>query len=372
MSSLIRHDETQRVVAVPYHVGGIVIEAGRKIDRLARSDVIDDKTLLVGLVARTTLRTESYAPAVGREDGVLVVSDERLGTALGRDRRLVDVDRRTRFDIVEEYVGVGRDGIVGTRERLARVGQHARVGRECYLRHVEIGRQRRVPRRIRAYQIASPADLAVDDIGKVDMQIAAVVPIIPVTAHQIVVYARLGLAQIVIYVFRQTVGHMRAHDIPRTGAVGRDAEALDIFAGLRHAASLAAVDADSPHRRAAVAVRKESYAVVAEPDGRMVVRRGVGKRLRLSARKVHHAELRHAPVFGHVVGCDLVEQILRVGRQSRRADARHLPHDLGREDPCLLLGLGQRVVDRERLGTLPLLAAARAGRQRHGCNRHNE
>ena len=370
---LDRRDEPQAVIAFPDDIHGVVVEIFGQVAHLGRGAVVEEQAGLVRLVARAPLREEGDLPVVGRPDGILVVAREVVAQPLDlltrvEVRRLADVLRLSRSHVVDEDVRVGRYGVGRARERLAGVGQHRSGMVPGDLGHVEVGGQWGVPCRIGADDVHAGLQAVGPEVAHEDVEVFALIPIVPVADHQVVVDAGLRFVHVGVDVRRTACGRLYALHIPRLVAAGRDAESLDVALQRRQLARVTARGAHLPHLHRAAAVREEEDLLsVGAPARGEAVRRGVGQPHGDVRREVLDPDGRHAAVLLHVVVGLLVEERLSVGRECGAAGPAHFPHHLGGEDPGGDLLVGQPVVDCQGCGSRIV-----AGAQPHSCNSHRQ
>ena len=222
---LDRRDEPQAVVTLPDDIHGVVVEIFGQVAHLGRGAVVEEQAGLVRLVARAPLREEGDLPVVGRPDGILVVAREVVAQPLDllarvEVRRLADVLRLSRSHVVDEDVRVGRYGISRTRERLAGVGQHRSGMVPGNLGHVEVGGQRGVPCRIGADDVHAGLQAVGPEVAHEDVEVFALIPIVPVADHQVVVDAGLRFVHVGVDVRRAACGRLYALHVPRLVAAG--------------------------------------------------------------------------------------------------------------------------------------------------------
>ena len=367
-----RGDEVEHVAAAPDDVHGVVVEILGQVLHLGRLAVVEEQARLVRLVAGTALRQESDLPVVGRPDGVFVVTRHRGHV---RDRfagidvyGFADVLRHAVFEDVDEDVRIGRNGVLGAGQRLAGVRQHRSGVVPCDFGHVEVGRQRSVPRGVLADDVHAGLQPLGSEVADEDMQVGTLVPVIPVAGHQVVVDAGLRFVHVLVDVRRLAVADLDALYVPRLVAAGTDAEAFDVLVECRELSGVAACGRHFPYLHRAAAVREEvDLLPVGAPLGIGVVRRGVGQARHGLGRKVFDPDGRHAAVFGHVVVGLRIEERTPVGRERRGACTAHFPHHLRGENACGDLIGRQGIVDGKGLRP-PAVACA----QSRSCNSHKK
>ena len=372
--SLHRREEPKRFAAVPDDVGSVVVEILREFLHQARFGIPDHQTLLVGFIARTTLRTECDFGAVGREYGVFVVADERqfgfgcrIVTGDGGES-LADVGRGACLRVIDENVRVGRNGVFRTCQRFAGVCESGAVRSPRDFGHIEIGCQRSVPLRTFADDVHALPDAAGGQLRDEDVAVFAFIPAVPVAAHQVVVNAGFRFGHVRVDVGRLAVGDLYALYIKDFVTRRIYAEPFDVLVEFRKLAGILSVGSHFPDLRTSAAVGQEvDLAAVGIPFRIGVVRREVGQLGDFAAGGVTNVDRRNAPVLLHIVPGDGVEQPTGVGRERGQSYAAHFPHHFGRENAGGDLLLGERVVDSEGLGALFTASA-----ESHERNCHKE
>ena len=164
------------------------------------------------------------------------------------------------------------------------------------------------------------------------MAVVALVPIVPVAAHQVVVYASLRLVHILVDVGRTSVCGVNLAREEEFLLGGGYAVGVDALVYVGYLTYVAAVGVHRPHLHRAAAVGEKIDAFrVAVPLRRGGVRRCVGQGALAARRHVVQEYHRGALVLLHVVACDRIYGHRTVGREGRLAQTSHLPHHFGCE-----------------------------------------
>ena len=339
MCSLDRSDEVDRLVALPNYVRGVVVETlGHVLERLLGA-VVNQQTILVALVAGATHRADSDLAVVGRPNGILVVTGHRghnaqtgiLSGLLTYEVTLADVERLAACQIVNIYVRVGRNGILGAGQRLAGVCQSGTCVVPRDLGSVEVGCQRGVPRSLRADDVNGVRDtLRSVEVGNEDVAVVALVPIAPMASHQVVVDTSLRLVHILVNILRQNVLNVHGLNVIDLVGGGSDTECLDVALDVRHLAQHSVGGGYVPDLHRATAVREEEErAAVGCPLRADVVTCVVGQLAGFATLDCLQVDRGHTTILGHIIIGNRVSNLAAVGRERRRTDTTHLPHHFG-------------------------------------------
>ena len=233
-----RREEPKLVVAVPGHIARIVIEILCQILLLARGEHGNEQAVFVRLVAIAFHAGKSHHAVIRREAGIFVVTHHPFR----------DIDGRPCSKIVNINVGIGAERVLLALHLLAGVGQLRARAVPRDLGRVEIGRHRRIPRLAR-HDVHTLGHPAVFHLGNEQVQVTAVVPVIPVTRHQVVVDQRLRVGQVGEDLRRLAFFDLDTLDVIHFVAFGRKAVPFDTALDGRKLAQVAAVGSGAPQLR---------------------------------------------------------------------------------------------------------------------------
>ena len=358
--SVHRSDEADRTVAVPEHVCCAVIEIGSEVGERAIGGVPYKQTLFVTLVTRTTHTAEGYLGVVGREYGVLVVAGHHLcAVAI----LLADVCCGACCGVVEEYVGVGRDSILGACLTLAGVGEYCTCIVPANLGSVEVGCSGCIPR-LTLHDVLAGTCLAIFERRDEDVTIATLIPIVPVTYHQVVVDAGCRGGHILVNLFREAFLDCYGVDVEELIARRCNTKGLNttLYGGYLRLGATICRSLPQLHLATARGEEVDGLAI-GTPRGRRAV---VDDAHGLATGKGERVDVGARLVLAERVVSDTVEYCLAVGREGLATNTTHLPHHLRGEDACLLLGRCQSVA----VVSHGLLRATTASNS-HRCHHNN-
>ena len=185
-------DEVEGVVALPNHVGGIVVKRSGLVLHRAILAVPHKEPLFVTLVACTTHTAEGNHLVVGAPNGIFVITRHLAPL-------LADVAGCGSCYVVDEDVRVGRNSVGGTCEVFAGVGQSGTCIVPSNLLAVEVGSKGGIPR-LTLHNIFATLYNALSERCDEDVGVVTLIPIVPVAYHQIVVDASLRFVGLGIYV----------------------------------------------------------------------------------------------------------------------------------------------------------------------------
>ena len=328
-----RRQEQQRRVVGPTDIAGIVVETFGQISLASVGETHHEQPVLIRFVARALHARKSDHRIVGRKDGILVVARHSLG----------QIARPARGYVVEINVRVGAQRVLRTRQFLAGIGKLSARMVPCDLRRVEIGSQRGVPRL--ALHDVGPAGHPAGHVGDEQVQVASVVPIVPVALHQIVVYFRLGLSQIGIELRRAPLHDRHTLDIQNPVARRSHRESFHAALDVGHLSQIVPAGRGRPNLTTARAVgQKIDFLSVGAPLDRRLVAAGIGHTDGLAASGRYGPDIGRPLILLHIVAGHRIEHGAPVGRKDGAPHASHFPHHLGSQDAGGLLLLGQRVL----------------------------
>ena len=324
----------------------MVVELLGQVLHLARSEVVDHQTLLVGLIAGTLLRAEGNLLAAWRPYGILIVTNKRIvGIALA------DIHCFATCEVVNKDIRVGRNGILRTCERLASIGEFLAVGAPRNLGVVEVWSKRCIPSRLLAYDIDTLAYALGCKVGNKDVDVVTLIPIVPMAHHQIIIDASLRLCHIGIDIGRVDILDVNKLRVVDVCLVWRDTEALDTALNLRHLLRLRAVGLHLPQLHLATAVCSEPDSLaICTPNRRNRGCRGVGQLALLARSEVATNDNRNTTILRHIVAGEGVKERFAIGREGMFAYTTHLPHHIGSEACGSNLLGGEAIVNFDRLG----------------------
>ena len=339
-ASMPATNEVERLgVGSPAEGVDVGVELLGHILLLAGGEVVDAESVAVALVAVVLHRLPSHILAVGRELRVGVVAYVhvvglivhrlvfqrccvvylRSLVALG----LAEVLGRASGNVVEEYVGVGRSGIVHACLLAAGVGNGLGVGAPRQLLHATEGGHRAFVRFALDDVLA-----AVDAVGSYvshERMCHGLDVVVPVSVVEIGHHSACSQWQVVgVLLYALVIGQRLYED--HLLLVGREFESLDVNVALGELSAVGSVGVHSPE----LTLREEGDALATvDPCGVGLACSCGGEGLLAFAVGRHCVEHLVALVLLHAVVAHLIGNGLAVGRGCCTADASHSPEGFG-------------------------------------------